>query len=364
MFDLFRFKKNNKNGKSYAVARSCLEFKEREVKSGDSNNKVEGLSNSEVAKEINRLETTVRYHNLKVYNDNIKIVKNRRFAIYTFPVILLAVTGMLFAGPDSYETTKTFDTYKKEIIYFEDGMMQRVDDGVTYCFGEIDRTFKDENTELLTNTGSYFNLYILENGEGIFAPFGFNRDQLTFNSRSVDTGVYVLDEINVENGDEINSLYVDLFNNAVKIIKESKVVNNKYKSLLDNFEDNDKIRFVGELVNYEFTGEKEVSSVINANTFRIIASIVTGLYILIFGIPGLRRQIVECEGLIVRNGMLDTEDYATQHRFTELPLEFRSAFIAAETQRINAIGKLAEEYLTPESKEQLLTNFEKKLILK
>ena len=62
--------------------------------------------------------------------------------------------------------------------------------------------------------------------------------------------------------------------------------------------------------------------------------------------------------------MLDTEDYATQHRFTELPLEFRSAFIAAETQRINAIGKLAEEYLTPESKEQLLTNFEKKLILK
>lgn len=364
MFELFKFIRNNKNGKSYAVARSNLKFRYRGNSTADTNDVTESKSDKEIAEEISYLQTTLRYNNLKVYKENIKQVKHRRFAVYTLPALFVLTTILSFVGPDNYVYGKNFDTYKKVETHFSDGMMETKDDGITYCFGEVSRTFEDADKKTLTNRGSYLDMYILKDGEGVYAPYSFSGEELLLSSKYINEGVFVVDEINAKSGEEISTMYSDMFDRALELLIDSKRVDKEYQSLLENIDTDTKINFVAKLVEYEYTGEQEVNVSTPAVYFRVVSSIVTALYVFIFAIPALRRPVIECEGLEVDGPKLKNEDHDYQHRFTELPLEYRSAFIAAETNRIKELARIADEYLTTDSKEMLFTNFEKKLILK
>lgn len=364
MFELFKFIRNNKNGKSYAVARSNLKFRSRGSSTTDTNDVTDAKTDKEIAEEINYLQTTLRYNNLKVYKENIKQVKHRRFAVYTLPAILVLTTILSFIGPDNYVYSKNFDTYKKIETHFNDGKMETKDDGITYCFGDVSRTFEDSDKKSLTNRGSFLDMYILDDGEGVYAPYSFSGSELLLNSKYINEGVFVVDGISAKAGEDISTIYSDMFDRALELLVDSKKVDKEYQSLLENIDTDKKVNFVAKLVEYEYIGKQEVNVFTPAIYFRVVSSIVTALYLFIFGIPALRRPVIECEGLEVDGPKLKNEDHDHLHRFTELPLEYKSAFIAAETNRIMELARIADEYLTPDSKEMLFTNFEKKLILR
>ena len=175
MFELFRFKKNNRNGKSYAIARSNLEFKEFEDDlDNNSNNIVNRKSNYQVKQEIDDLQTKVRYSNLRVYEKNIKKVKNRRFAIYTLPVILALTASLSWLAPDSIEVRNTYDTYKKIETHFRDGKQLVIDDNLTYCFSDFNPDFKDDSFKPIGSVVSYMDLYLLNDGLGISSLYTFS----------------------------------------------------------------------------------------------------------------------------------------------------------------------------------------------
>jgi hypothetical protein len=365
MFELFRFKRNNKNGKSYAVARSNLRFRNRPMnEDNNSNNPVEYKSDYEIKKEIDNLQTTVRYNNLKVYEKNIKAVRNRRFAVYTLPAVLVLVTSLFWLGPDSYEYEKNYDTYKKVETYFSDGKQLQIDDGITYCYSEFNKNFIDDTHKVTLTTTPFFEMYLLENGLGVYSNYSFNKEELLLNGDYVNEGSFVVDSIDASSGEEMSKLYSDMFDRALDILISSKKVDKDYRDFLNKIDNDTKFNFVGKLVEYEFIGNKDVPVVTDAVYARVVSTIITALYLFIFGIPALTRPIIECKGLEVYGSKLTLESEFKEHRFSELPLEYRSAFIAAETNRIMELARIADEYLTTDSKEKLFTEFEKKLILK
>ena len=366
MFELFKFKRNNKNGKAYAIARSNLEFKEfEEDYENDSNNMVNRKTNYQVKQEIDELQTNVRYSNLRIYEKNIKSVKNRRFTIYTLPVVLAMVAGLTWMSPESIDVSMSYDTYKRIETQFSDGKQLIVEDALTYCLSDFNPDFKDDNFKATGSVVSYMNLYLLNDGLGVSSLYTFSDSELLLERDYVKTGSFMIEDIDATNGEEISDIYCDMFDNAVDILIASKRVPKDYRDFLNNFDKDSKSEIVARLIQYEFIERKDVPVNLNLDFARIISSIVAGLYFLIFSLPGIRKPIIECSGLEVNGSrLLNESDYSKQHRFSELPLEYRSAFIAAEKNRILEIAKLADEYLTPESKDMLLTDFEKKLILK
>lgn len=367
MLKFFGTLKNNLNGKTWAITKSNLEFKDyKEISSNDKDGVL--LSNQEVRDKLDELQGSVRYSNLRVYTRNIKNVGRKKFSLVTLPALLVAVTALLFTVPNEVSVSKSYDTYIKNEVQFEDGKYQIVTDDKVYCVSEFVPDFVDE--EKYDSIGrfedtKYLELYALDNLDGVYSKFTFSdKGKMYLDVDELESDTFIIDDINVSEGALLTDDYKYMFDIALDLLDKTPYLSEEEHAMLKELNNEEKTNFVARIIEFENAGEQKVEVTKSTIIYKIVSALLSGLYVFGYVLPNRKRKIVDVPNLEVNGSRLVEGEGAKEHRLCDVPLEYKAAFVAAEKNRIQEIEKIADTYLTPESKDIIFTSHEKRLLLK
>lgn len=364
MFKLISAIGNNLSESTYIKGREYIKVKDVE-NLVDTNNHPNGIKKESVIKELDYLQNFVRHNNLKVYVKNIAGLRCKQFFLYTVPALLLSSNILLFCLPTNKVKTENLPAYKKTEIVFVDDKQIVNDSDKTYYGVYFDRNFVDDKSGNCYPDGhSNLDLTLTENLEGYNIDVKIDKDgSITVNEVSSDEFVDLksYDESQMV---DIEPIYVELFDKVVDIVCEQTFLNKKGEEALKSISDSDKNHIVASLVQYDFIGYKDVETYSNLWWARIVMLIVFGLYDWLIIYLKQEQYTFDCRTLVNEYGELGETSRRDEIRLRNLGLKYTSAFLAAEKERIERINKILDEKVSEESKDALLTSYEKKLVLK
>ena len=230
----------------------------------------------------------------------------------------------------------------------------------------FDRTFSEPqgkgNTYPLAQTEIEY--YLTENLEGFRIKAKIdNEGELSISE--ANKGEFVdLNEYDENTLSPIEPKYVELFDKVVEMVTESTYFNAKDDERLKAMSDSDKSHLVGTLVMQSYEGNENVDTIKSNWWARIAILVVLGLYDWLIIYLKNEQYVFESRILSDRNGELIASGSTSDISLINLGLKYKEAFMDAEERRIKRIHKLLEENFEEGTVDKILTNYEKRLVLK
>lgn len=364
MFKLVRSVVNNVSERKYIKASGNLNVKKVDS-SSDTNNPTIKIDENRVLRELESLETTIRHENLRVFVRNIVPCRLKQFFLYSVPAIIVAGAITLFVLPSTRVKTENLETFRKEEVIFVDGKQISVQDDTTYYGVYFNRTFVEPNKDNVHPLeGSNMEFYITENLEGFKIKAGIDSNK-ELSIKEATKGEFAdLKDYDESKLVEMEPKYVELFNKVVDLVLDSSYFGNKDDERLKTISDSEKSHIVGSLVTYYSTGYEDVDVVKSNWWWRIAILVVLGLYDWLIIYLKNEQYCFESRKVTERNGELDDTSETYDISLFNLALKYKEAFMDAEEKRIKRIHKLLEDNFEEGSVDKVLTNYEKKLVLK
>ena len=145
---------------------------------------------------------------------------------------------------------------------------------------------------------------------------------------------------------------------------DSGYISNGGKEQLQSIRESDKKQIVASIISYENLGYTDVE-VYKSNWFwRIALSVITGIYLWALIYVLKEEGLPDFYPIYNKNGELIEAEDPEQMGLFYLGTKYKEAFIAAEKDRIRRIYEICDKNFTDETKDIILTSYEKKLIYK
>ena len=357
MFATFKVVKNNLNETKYIANKDELIFKNLIEK--DSNNKVEIVSENNVRRELDQLQTEIRHNNLKLFMKNLVKARLKQFFIYTAPALMVA--GNLYAyGLGGDTKHETLDAYKvtKTVLTDEGSLVIESDD--KYYYTLIEREFVDEKDH---NTSSYMDdldLWLFSEGASVHGDFSIDSDvKITVDSADVDSYTDI-NEYDMTNAQELSERQSRFIKDILLKLSETSYLNGNEREKVRELIESDTIDYLAIYKDYEALGEMDVETK-KSGGGRIIFSVITAAYIgfLIWlrcscG-PWVSRELTNDDGKLEES--YNDEDLGIIY----LAMKYKEIFKKAEEDRIKRIKTLGYKYFNAYEFDKTLTKFEKKI---
>lgn len=366
MLKIFKAVKNNMSEGTYLRSVNHLEFKENSIKDDSSNNKQDSIDQESVLKELDNLQDEIRHENLRVFSRNLLNARLEQFLIVTLPAILVAGSLALWIAPAKRVKTDKLDTYKRIETVISDNRQIEVEEQKLYYSSFLGRDYVDDSKAkdfTGSSTTKKLEIYITEELDGFFANITINSDG-SLSISDIDVGTYLnLEEYDFTNSVEMDAKYAPLFDRVVDLMMDSGYISDDAKEKLKTLNESDKKEIVAKIVEYEALGETDID-IYKSNWFwRIVLSIIAGVYTWIVIYVLKNDGLPDFYELSNKNGELVESSYQKQMGLFHLGTKYKEAFLAAEESRIKRIYELCDENLIGVSRDSVLTSYEKKLVL-
>lgn len=365
MFKIFSAVANNMSEGTYLKSVNNLEFKENAIEDNQSNNPVDIIDKDKTLRELDKYQNGIRHENLRIFRKNILNARLEQFLIVSLPALLVAGSITLWAIPAKYVKTESIDTYKRYDTVISDDQQINFENEKLYYSTFFGRDFveKDKASDFSgSSTQKRLEIYVTENLEGFLAKLTINSDgSLSLND--IDKGAYLnLNDYDFSNAKNIDEKYVSLFDKTIDIMLDSGYLSDESIEELKKLSESDKKEVVAKIIEYKGIGETEVDVYGSRWFWRIVLSIIAGLY-LWAEIYVLRNEgLPEFYELTNNNGELVESEYTKDLGLFYLGTKYKEAFMAAERDRIKHIYEIADRNLIGSSRDSMLTSYEKKLI--